>query len=84
MLFRSGYQATRALRALERKHGWARTPVIALTANAVRGDDARCFAAGMDDYLSKPFDITELAARLGRWLQARPAGEAPRGTKTLP
>ncbi|MCB1964182.1 MAG: response regulator [Rhodocyclaceae bacterium] len=79
-----GYQATRALRALERKHGWARTPVIALTANAVRGDDARCFAAGMDDYLSKPFDITELAARLGRWLQARPAGEAPRGTKTLP
>jgi len=59
-----GYDATRALRA--REAGGARVPVIALTANAMRGDRERCLEAGMDDYLAKPISRTGLAAALER------------------
>lgn len=67
-----GFEATRALRARER--GGSRTPVIALTANVLEGDRAACLAAGMDDYLPKPFDRAGLRAALRRWL---PAGGGP-------
>lgn len=66
-----GYETTEALRRLE--DGQRRTPVIALTANAFASDRQRCLASGMDDYLSKPFTLVELATVLGRWLQARPS-----------
>ncbi|MGA2190757.1 MAG: response regulator, partial [Steroidobacteraceae bacterium] len=52
-----GYATTRRLREWERRTGRDRIPVIAVTANALNGDAARCFEAGMDRYLSKPFTI---------------------------
>lgn len=62
-----GYAATLALRERERSSG-GHVPVIALTANAMKGDRERCKAAGMDEYLSKPYGAEELHAILARWL----------------
>ncbi|TCO77332.1 signal transduction histidine kinase [Plasticicumulans lactativorans] len=61
-----GLAATRAIRDVERREGRAHTPVIALTAHAVTGDRERYLASGMDDYVSKPFKASELAAALAR------------------
>lgn len=44
-----------------------------MTASALKEEVDRCFAAGMNDYLTKPFQITDLAAVLDRWLLFRPA-----------
>jgi len=63
-----GYEATRRLREVERLNGRARTPVIALTANAFSDDVQRCMAAGMDAHLSKPFKVQALQALLVRWI----------------
>jgi signal transduction histidine kinase/CheY-like chemotaxis protein/HPt (histidine-containing phosphotransfer) domain-containing protein len=72
-----GYQATRSIRSQEQrekqeKRGGPvrRTPVIALTANAMQGDRQECLDAGMDDYLTKPFRRDELLELLRRWLPA--------------
>jgi CheY-like chemotaxis protein len=46
----------------------AATPIIALTANAMKGDEEACLAAGMSGYLSKPIDNQQLAALLAQWL----------------
>jgi CheY-like chemotaxis protein len=66
-----GFEATLAIRDRE-AHG-PRTPVIAMTANAMQGDRERCLAVGMDDYLTKPVSPRTLAAMLHRWV----AGEIP-------
>lgn len=63
-----GYAATKAIRAEEQAQGLARLPIIALTANAMQGDRENCLAAGMDDYISKPFSRADLMAMLARWL----------------
>lgn len=63
-----GLGTVRELRQRERERGMVRTPVVAVTAAALKGDAERCLAAGMDDYLSKPFQLTELAAIIRRWL----------------
>ncbi|MFV3304585.1 ATP-binding protein [Pseudomonas sp. NY15181] len=64
-----GYQATQAIRESGR---WPGLPVIALTANVLPEERERCRAAGMDDYLAKPFHRDELAATLERWVDHRP------------
>jgi CheY-like chemotaxis protein len=61
-----GYEATRRIRRSERPG--ARVPIIALTANAMKGDLEKCLDAGMDDFLSKPVSAKELGLTLGRWI----------------
>jgi CheY-like chemotaxis protein/HPt (histidine-containing phosphotransfer) domain-containing protein len=73
-----GYELTRQLRAREAEDGGARTPIVAVTANAMRGEEERCLAAGMDAYLAKPVAIDRLRATLERWLPIGDgAGAAP-------
>ena len=67
-----GYQATAQLRA--REGSGPRTPIVALTANAMSEDRKRCLAAGMDDHLTKPICPSDLTRMLGKWVQ--PASKA--------
>ncbi|MGQ7958225.1 response regulator [Pseudomonas sp. SP16.1] len=64
-----GYEATRQIRQQARGQ---HLPIIALTANALQGDRETCLAAGMNDYLAKPFKRADLQRILQRWLPARP------------
>jgi two-component system, sensor histidine kinase and response regulator len=71
-----GFEATKAIRTLENQDdSRARVPIVALTAHTMKGDREMCLAAGMDDYLSKPFTKEQLQEILGKWLQAQPAPE---------
>ncbi len=63
-----GFATTAELRRREAVTGDARLPVIALTAGVVSGFREQCLAAGMDDYLSKPFERQQLMDVLARWL----------------
>jgi signal transduction histidine kinase/ActR/RegA family two-component response regulator len=66
-----GLEATQRIRALETRAELARRAparIIALTASAMPGDRESCVAAGMDDYISKPFMFDEIVAALQRWL----------------
>jgi CheY-like chemotaxis protein/HPt (histidine-containing phosphotransfer) domain-containing protein len=62
-----GLEATRRIRELE-SGGRRRTPIVALTANAMMGTLERCLEAGMDDYLTKPLDISRLQDVLDRFM----------------
>jgi TMAO reductase system sensor TorS len=74
-----GLTATQEIRRREAGSG-GRMPIIALTANAMEANRERCLAAGMDDFLPKPFTQVQLAAVLGRWA---PAAHAPRHDQAL-
>jgi two-component system, sensor histidine kinase len=65
-----GLSATTEIRRREARSGAARVPIIALTANALEGNRERCLAAGMDDFLTKPFTQLKLAQLLERALPA--------------
>jgi two-component system sensor histidine kinase/response regulator len=66
-----GLDATRAIRAQQAPQG-VHTPIIALTANAMAQDRELCLAAGMDDFLPKPFSSHQLHQVLARWVKSRP------------
>jgi PAS domain S-box-containing protein len=63
-----GYEATRAIRQREATSSAKRIPIIALTANAMARDREECLEAGMDDHLSKPFNMLALQELLERWM----------------
>ncbi|MBL8638867.1 MAG: response regulator [Alphaproteobacteria bacterium] len=63
-----GYEATKAIRQFERDNRLSPLPIIALTANAIKGDEEKCRAAGMDDYLSKPIQKELLYKILAEWM----------------
>lgn len=74
-----GLEATRRIRSREQiatDGASRRVPIIAVTANAVAGDRECCLAAGMDDYIAKPFRKSELHAMLAKWLATAPADTA--------
>jgi CheY-like chemotaxis protein len=65
-----GITATEHIRAWEAEQRLAPLPIIALTANAFEDDSKRCFAAGMNDFLTKPVNLQELQRLLAKWLSA--------------
>lgn len=71
-----GFETTRRLRQKEEaSEQELHVPVIAMTANTVEGAQARCLAAGMDDYLPKPVHLEDLETMLGHWLPPAAVGE---------
>jgi CheY-like chemotaxis protein len=74
-----GFEATRRIRLLEAS--MRHTPIIAMTAHAMKGDRERCLAAGMDDYVAKPLQPAELFQAIERWSGAE--GALRKGTGSL-
>lgn len=74
-----GLEATRRIRA---RAEFAALPIIAMTANVMAEDRARCNAAGMNDFIGKPIDMNEVAAVLARWI--KPATAAIPGSVIAP
>jgi len=71
-----GFTATAAIRTREQNRNTPRVPIIALTANAMDGDRERCLAAGMDDYVSKPFSQQALTDVLSGWVLPKSSAQA--------
>ncbi|MCF1750523.1 histidine kinase N-terminal 7TM domain-containing protein [Mariniradius sediminis] len=68
----SGYEATKQIRVIEKDR---HTPIVALTAGTVKGEYDRCIEAGMDDYLSKPVLVSDIAGMIEKYLGSQPIEE---------
>jgi len=84
-----GFTASRTIRDMEAKGliqtgGRNSVPIVALTANTIKGDREACLAAGMDDYLSKPIDPTQMLSLLDGLLAQRPVTQRVTQTTQLP
>jgi signal transduction histidine kinase/CheY-like chemotaxis protein/HPt (histidine-containing phosphotransfer) domain-containing protein len=90
-----GFGFVTRLREAERQRGLIRTPVLAISANVMRGEAERCFASGMDDFIAKPVSTTTLSTRIRQWLPhvrftggelpaAEPAAHAPERAAPVP
>ncbi|MFO1372777.1 MAG: ATP-binding protein [Candidatus Competibacteraceae bacterium] len=79
-----GLAATTAWRQRETATGSWRVPIVALTANVIKGVQEQCRAAGMDDYLGKPFEQAQLVAVLNRWLPSVGPVARPPAAALLP
>lgn len=64
-----GFQATQEIRRIENEKKKLRTPIVALTADAMKGDRDRCLSIGMDDYLNKPVKIGSIHAMIHRYVR---------------
>lgn len=75
-----GYEATAAIRSSDTNY--SSIPILAMTANAMKGDEERCLQSGMNDYLAKPISIKSLATVLEKWLpQVAPQTESDQHSK---
>jgi CheY-like chemotaxis protein len=63
-----GYEATKRIRAGDADSKNISIPIIAMTANAMQGDEEKCIDAGMDDYLTKPIKPMSVLEKLKRWV----------------
>lgn len=72
-----GFGLTREIRAREHAAGVPRTPIVAVTADAMRGEEERCLAADMDAYIAKPVSLAGLRNVLLRWVAVAPPEAAP-------
>ena len=65
----NGKEATIEIRKYERNNKMERTPIVGVTAHALKGDMEACIDAGMDDYLSKPVSPNKLTLKIEQWLK---------------
>jgi CheY-like chemotaxis protein len=79
-----GYEATREIRSFEKNNGLQPTPIIALTAGNTRKDEARCKLAGMEDYLTKPYSLSQLSNVLENFIGYRPSAQTRNHNATEP
>jgi signal transduction histidine kinase/CheY-like chemotaxis protein/HPt (histidine-containing phosphotransfer) domain-containing protein len=75
-----GFEATAEIRKQE-LHSGRRVPIVALTASAIEGDREECLAAGMDDYVAKPFAAEQMRSALATWLAGALSGGASNGKR---
>jgi len=67
----NGKEATTAIRKYEREKEMSRTPIVGVSAHALKGDMEACIDVGMDDYLSKPISPNKLTLKIEQWLKLK-------------